>query len=45
MNLLKDQVVVITGGAGRIGKVFAAAVAMQGGIAVVADIEIHGSYL
>lgn len=52
--MLKDKVVVITGGAGFIGRQFCSAVAEHGGIAVVADIngdvanqlagEIGGAY-
>lgn len=38
MNI-KDKVVVVTGGAGRIGRAFAKAVAQNGGIAVIADID------
>ncbi len=37
--LLADKVVVITGGAGFLGRQFCAVVAEQGGIAVVADID------
>jgi len=41
--LLKDNVVVITGGAGLIGKEFAKSIIEQGGIAIIADIdESHG---
>ncbi len=39
MNLLKDKVVVITGGAGLIGKEFVKAVVENGGVAVIADIN------
>lgn len=38
MALLKDKVVVITGGAGRLGRVFAQAVLNAGGSAVLADV-------
>ena len=37
--ILEGKVVVITGGAGLIGKEFAKAVISQGGIAVIADID------
>ena len=37
--MLKDKVVVITGGAGLIGKEFVKAVIEQNGIAVIADID------
>ncbi len=37
--LLKDKVVVITGGAGLIGQEFVKCVIEQGGIAVIADID------
>jgi len=37
--LLKDNVVVITGGAGLIGKEFAKSIIEQGGIAIIADID------
>lgn len=41
--LLTDKVVVITGGAGFLGRQFCAAVAEQGGIAVVADIDAEAA--
>ncbi|MDP2782486.1 oxidoreductase [Devosia sp.] len=41
--LLADKVVVVTGGAGFLGKQFCAAVAEQGGIAVVADIDAEAA--
>lgn len=37
--MLRDKVVVITGGAGRLGSAFAKAVVQNGGIAVIADIS------
>ena len=37
--MLKDKVVVITGGAGLIGKEFVKAVVENGGIAIIADIN------
>jgi len=40
---LTDKVVVITGGAGFLGREFCAAVAEQGGIAVVADIDLQAA--
>jgi NAD(P)-dependent dehydrogenase (short-subunit alcohol dehydrogenase family) len=41
--LLKNKVIVITGGAGLLGKQFCSAVAEQGGIAVVADVDGDGA--
>jgi NAD(P)-dependent dehydrogenase (short-subunit alcohol dehydrogenase family) len=41
--LLKNKTVVITGGAGFIGRQFCTAVAEHGGTAVVADIDIEGA--
>lgn len=41
--MLKNKLVVITGGAGFIGRQFCTAVAEQGGIVVVADIDIEAS--
>jgi NAD(P)-dependent dehydrogenase (short-subunit alcohol dehydrogenase family) len=38
-NMLKNKVVVITGGAGLIGKEFAKAIVEQNGIAIIADID------
>ena len=40
---LKNRVVVITGGAGLLGKVFSRAVALQGGRPIVADIRIEAA--
>ncbi len=37
--LLKDKVVVITGGAGLIGQEFSSAIMDQGGIVIIADID------
>lgn len=37
--MLKDKVVIITGGAGRIGSEFAKSVVQNGGIAIIADIS------
>lgn len=37
--MLKNKVVVITGGAGLIGKEFVKAVVQNGGIAIIADIN------
>lgn len=39
--LLTDKVVVVSGGAGFLGRQFCTAVAEQGGIAVVADIDVE----
>lgn len=41
--MLADKVIVITGGAGFLGKQFCTAVAEQGGIAAVADINIEAA--
>jgi NAD(P)-dependent dehydrogenase (short-subunit alcohol dehydrogenase family) len=41
--LLTNKVIVITGGAGLLGKQFSSAVATQGGIAVVADVDCDGA--
>lgn len=41
--LLTDKVVVITGGAGFLGRQFCTAVAEHGGIAVVADIDLEAA--
>jgi NAD(P)-dependent dehydrogenase (short-subunit alcohol dehydrogenase family) len=38
--LLKNKIVVITGGAGLIGRVFARAVVENGGMAIVADLDL-----
>lgn len=43
--LLTDKVVVVTGGAGFLGRQFCAAVAEQGGVAVVADIDMEAAKL
>jgi len=39
--MLKNKVVVITGGAGLIGKEFVKAVVENGAIAIIADINDH----
>jgi NAD(P)-dependent dehydrogenase (short-subunit alcohol dehydrogenase family) len=41
--LLRNKVIVITGGAGLLGRQFCSAVAEQGGIAVVADVDGAGA--
>ena len=41
MFSLKDKVVIVTGGAGRIGSAFIKAIANQGGIGVIAEIDIN----
>ena len=43
--LLKDKVIVVTGGAGTIGQCFARGIAERGGIAVVADIDFQAAKL
>lgn len=42
-NVLKDKLVVVTGGAGGIGQCFVRAIAENGGIAVVADINLDAA--
>jgi NAD(P)-dependent dehydrogenase (short-subunit alcohol dehydrogenase family) len=42
-NVLKDKLIVITGGAGVIGQSFARAIAENGGLAVVADIDFEAA--
>jgi NAD(P)-dependent dehydrogenase (short-subunit alcohol dehydrogenase family) len=41
--MVKDKIIVVTGGAGVLGRSFARAIAEQGGIAVVADIDTEAS--
>lgn len=41
--MLADKVIVITGGAGFLGRQFCSAVSRQGGIAVVADINVEAA--
>jgi len=41
--MLSEKVVVITGGAGLLGRQFCASVAEQGGVAVVADLDASGA--
>lgn len=41
--MLADRVVVITGGAGLLGREFAAEVARQGGVAIIADIDAQAA--
>ena len=41
--MLNNQVVVITGGAGLIGRQFASAVAQNGGLAIVADLDLSAA--
>ncbi len=43
IKLLNNQVVVITGGAGLIGREFVRGVAENGGIAVVADLYMNAA--
>lgn len=42
-GLLADKVVVVTGGAGLLGKEFCSAIASRGGYAVVADLNLEGA--
>ncbi|MBT8574530.1 SDR family oxidoreductase [Polynucleobacter paneuropaeus] len=42
---LTDKVVVVTGGAGRLGKVFSREIASWGGIAIVADVDLNHAKL
>lgn len=42
-RLLEGKVVVVTGGAGLLGKVFVASVVAQGGTAVIADIHLEAA--
>ena len=42
-NVLKDKLIVITGGAGVIGRSFARAIVENGGLAVVADINFEAA--
>ena len=39
-ELVKDKIVVVTGGAGLLGKTFCQAIADNGGLAVVAEYDI-----
>ncbi len=41
--MLKDKVVVVTGGAGVLGRGFVAAIARQGGTAIAADVNIEAA--
>jgi NAD(P)-dependent dehydrogenase (short-subunit alcohol dehydrogenase family) len=41
--MLNDKVVVVTGGAGALGRSFVDAIARQGGIAIVADVNIEAA--
>lgn len=45
MQALNDKVIVITGGAGYLGRHFARAVAAEGGIAVLADVQLAAAEL
>ncbi|EIJ34217.1 oxidoreductase [Thiothrix nivea] len=42
--MLNNQIVVVTGGAGLIGKAFVEAIAQNGGVAIIADISIERSH-
>ena len=39
-DLVKDKIVVVTGGAGLLGKTFCQEIANNGGVAVVAEYDI-----
>ena len=39
MELLKDKVIIVTGGAGLLGKEFIRAIAKEGGVGIIADIN------
>lgn len=41
--MLNDKVVVVTGGAGALGRSFVDAIARQGGTAIVADVNIEAA--
>ena len=41
--MLRDKVIVVTGGAGRLGRAFVRSVAEEGGTAVVADIDANAA--
>jgi NAD(P)-dependent dehydrogenase (short-subunit alcohol dehydrogenase family) len=41
--MLQEKVVVVTGGAGLLGRHFAAAIAREGGVAIVADVNLEGA--
>jgi NAD(P)-dependent dehydrogenase (short-subunit alcohol dehydrogenase family) len=41
--MLTDKIVVVTGGAGLLGSTFARAIAKQGGVVVVADIDVQAA--
>lgn len=41
--MLTDKIVVVTGGAGLLGSAFARAIAKQGGVVVVADIDVQAA--
>lgn len=41
--MLNDKVVVVTGGAGALGRVFVAAIARKGGTAIAADVNIEAA--
>ncbi len=45
MGLIKDKVIVVTGGAGAIGQSFVRGVSDRGGIAIVADINLEAAGL
>ena len=41
--MLNDKIIVVTGGAGFLGRTFVHAIAEQDGIAIVADIDIEAA--
>ena len=43
--MLKNKIIVVTGGAGRLGQTFVNAIAQNGGIAIAADIDFNAAEL
>ena len=41
--MLKNKIIVVTGGAGRLGQTFVNAIAQNGGIAIAADINLSAA--
>ncbi len=40
-KMLKNKIIVVTGGAGLLGRTFVRSIAEQGGIAIAADIDLN----